>query len=68
MRFWLDQIGCDVLGGLQANFLNKAKNLLVDLIADGEAREYDKLYGDFPKDPELRGPDWDGSHRQGNQL
>lgn len=44
VRFWLNQINCDAVSGMNANFLNKAKNDLDLVIVDGEEKLMKKLY------------------------
>ena len=61
--FWLNQINTDSVKGIEGNFFNKAKNELQQLISDGEAREYRKLFGtEKPADT------YDGAHREGSQY
>lgn len=43
VMFWLNQVSSDELPNLQANFLNRGKNELQDLISDGEARMWAKM-------------------------
>lgn len=67
--FWMNQINTDNVQGLDGNFFNKAKNDLGLLIADGEAREYRKIYGHDRPDASVSSVDtYDGVHRQGSQF
>jgi len=43
VQFFMDQITSDQLDGVYQSFFNKAKNKLMDIIADGEKRLTEKL-------------------------
>jgi len=81
VRFWLDQVNTDSVKGIQSSFLNRAKNELAALIADGEEREYRKIFGRDKPDADIGSvntyvtdqgtcaePGYDGAHRKGNQY
>jgi hypothetical protein len=58
IEFALNQVSSDKIESVPAAFLNKAKNILSNLIADGQRRLDEKLYKRDGRFEGAAGPDW----------
>lgn len=50
VQFFMDQITTDHLDGVHQSFFNRAKNKLMQIIAEGEAKVLQKLRSEYEND------------------